>query len=89
MLTTFAVCSGSNWAITDRQELIDIVEVVYRGASKGRGLVISPKGKSHRFYSHQRRQMKEEGRTWTDTRIAVSFFVKHRLLDKATILACS
>ncbi|GAC93580.1 hypothetical protein PHSY_001145 [Pseudozyma hubeiensis SY62] len=32
-----------NWAITDRQELIDIVEVVYRGASKGRGLVISPK----------------------------------------------
>lgn len=36
---------SSNWAITDRQELIDIVEVVYRGASKGRGLVISPKGK--------------------------------------------
>ena len=39
----FGICS--NWAITDRQELIDIVEVVYRGASKGRGLIISPKGK--------------------------------------------
>ncbi|TKY85758.1 hypothetical protein EX895_005298 [Sporisorium graminicola] len=37
-----------NWAITDRQELIDIVEVVYRGASKGRGLVISPKDYSTR-----------------------------------------
>lgn len=43
-LILFRGCS--NWAISDRQELIDIVEVVYRGASKGRGLVISPKGKS-------------------------------------------
>lgn len=25
--------------------MIDIVETVYRGASKGRGLVVSPKGK--------------------------------------------
>lgn len=33
-----------NWAIENKQELIDICEVVYRGASKGRGLVISPKG---------------------------------------------
>jgi DIM1 family U5 snRNP protein len=31
------------WAITEKQELIDIVETVYRGARKGRGLVISPK----------------------------------------------
>ena len=30
--------------MTDKQELIDIVEVVYRGASKGRGLVVSPRG---------------------------------------------
>eukprot|EP00826_Nyctotherus_ovalis_P007670 TRINITY_DN1194_c0_g1_i18.p1 TRINITY_DN1194_c0_g1~~TRINITY_DN1194_c0_g1_i18.p1 ORF type:complete len:143 (+),score=22.94 TRINITY_DN1194_c0_g1_i18:125-553(+) len=32
-----------NWAVTDKQELIDIIEVVYRGARKGKGLVISPK----------------------------------------------
>ncbi|VDN56814.1 unnamed protein product [Dracunculus medinensis] len=29
-----------NWPITDGQELIDILETVYRGARKGRGLVI-------------------------------------------------
>lgn len=34
----------SNWAITDKQEMIDIIETVYRGASKGRGLVVAPKG---------------------------------------------
>jgi DIM1 family U5 snRNP protein len=28
----------------EKQELIDIIETVYRGASKGRGLVVSPKG---------------------------------------------
>ena len=27
-------------------QLIDIIETVYRGASKGRGLVVSPKGAS-------------------------------------------
>ena len=32
-----------NWAMTDKQEVIDIIETVYRGARKGRGLVISPK----------------------------------------------
>jgi hypothetical protein len=32
------------WAMEDKQELIDIIETVYRGASKGRGLVVSPKG---------------------------------------------
>lgn len=26
-----------NWALEDKQELIDIIETVYRGASKGRG----------------------------------------------------
>lgn len=31
-----------NWAIRDKQELIDIIEVVYRGAVKGKGIVISP-----------------------------------------------
>ena len=30
-------------------QLIDIIETVYRGASKGRGLVVSPKGMSLRL----------------------------------------
>lgn len=34
-----------NWAMNDKQEFIDIVETVYRGARKGRGLVVSPKGR--------------------------------------------
>ena len=38
-----------NWAITDRQEMIDIIECVYRGASKGKGLVISPKDYSTKY----------------------------------------
>lgn len=33
--------------MTDKQEMIDIIETVYRGASKGRGLVVAPKGKGH------------------------------------------
>ena len=36
--------SRRNWPMTDKQEMIDIIETVYRGASKGRGLVVSPKG---------------------------------------------
>ncbi|KAG7152673.1 Thioredoxin-like protein 4A like [Verticillium longisporum] len=28
-----------NWVLEDKQELIDIIETVYRGAKKGRGLV--------------------------------------------------
>lgn len=31
------------WAMENKQELIDILEVVYRGARKGKGLVVSPK----------------------------------------------
>merc|ERR1712113_386480 len=38
-----------NWAITDKQELIDIIETVYRGARKGRGLVVSPKDYSTKY----------------------------------------
>jgi DIM1 family U5 snRNP protein len=34
-----------NWVLEDKQELIDIIETIYKGAKKGRGLVISPKGK--------------------------------------------
>ena len=37
-----------NWVLEDKQELIDIVETVYRGAKKGRGLVVSPKDYSTR-----------------------------------------
>lgn len=33
----------------DKQELIDIIETIYRGAKKGRGLVISPKDYSTRY----------------------------------------
>lgn len=36
--------AARNWAITEKQEMIDIVETVFRGASKGRGLVVAPKG---------------------------------------------
>ncbi|ODQ66932.1 4A/4B type thioredoxin-like protein [Nadsonia fulvescens var. elongata DSM 6958] len=32
-----------NWVLEDRQEMIDIIEAIYRGARKGKGLVISPK----------------------------------------------
>jgi len=32
-----------NWAMTDKQEFIDIVETIYKGARKGKGLVIAPK----------------------------------------------
>jgi DIM1 family U5 snRNP protein len=39
-----------NWVLEDKQEMIDIIETVYRGAKKGRGLVVSPKG-MFLFYS--------------------------------------
>ncbi|KAF2121459.1 mitosis protein dim1 [Lophiotrema nucula] len=32
-----------NFKLNDKQDLIDIVETVYRGAKKGVGLVVSPK----------------------------------------------
>ncbi|BGO90428.1 hypothetical protein NBRC10512_004087 [Rhodotorula toruloides] len=38
-----------NWGVADQQELIDIIETVYRGASKGRGLVVSPRDYSTRL----------------------------------------
>lgn len=31
-----------NFVIQDKQELIDVIETVFRGANKGKGLVISP-----------------------------------------------
>lgn len=38
-----------NWALADKSELIDIIEIVYRGARKGRGLVVSPKDYSTKY----------------------------------------
>lgn len=38
-----------NWVLDDKQELIDIIETIYRGAKKGRGLVVSPKDYSTRY----------------------------------------
>nr|KJB72451.1 hypothetical protein B456_011G179300 [Gossypium raimondii] len=38
-----------NWALKDKQELIDIIETVYRGVKKGRGLVITPKDYSTKY----------------------------------------
>jgi U5 snRNP protein, DIM1 family len=38
-----------NWALEDKQEMIDVIEEVYRGAKKGRGLVISPKDYSTKY----------------------------------------
>ncbi|KAF2682127.1 thioredoxin-like protein-like protein 4A [Lentithecium fluviatile CBS 122367] len=38
-----------NFALGDKQELIDIIEAVYRGASKGKGLVVSPKDYSTKW----------------------------------------
>mmetsp|Transcript_15515 Transcript_15515/g.30634 ORF Transcript_15515/g.30634 Transcript_15515/m.30634 type:complete len:143 (-) Transcript_15515:67-495(-) len=38
-----------NWPMTDKNEFIDIVETVYRGARKGRGLVVSPKDYSTKY----------------------------------------
>lgn len=37
------------WAITDKQEMIDIIEVIYRGAKKGKGLVTAPKDYSTKY----------------------------------------
>jgi hypothetical protein len=38
-----------NWAMQDKQEFIDIIETIYRGARKGRGLVVSPKDYSTKY----------------------------------------
>ena len=38
-----------NWPFNNKQELIDIFETIYRGAKKGRGLVISSKDYSTKY----------------------------------------
>ena len=37
-----------NWVLREPQDLIDIAEVIYRGARKGKGLVVAPKDYSLR-----------------------------------------
>ncbi|QPG76979.1 U4/U6-U5 snRNP complex subunit dib1 [Brettanomyces nanus] len=36
-----------NFVLSNKQELIDIIETIYRGAIKGKGLVIAPKDYSY------------------------------------------
>ena len=38
-----------NWPLSEKQEIIDIIEMVYRGARKGLGLVVSPKDYSTKY----------------------------------------
>ena len=38
-----------NWPLRDKQELIDICEVIYKGARKGKGLVVAAKDYSTRY----------------------------------------
>lgn len=38
-----------NWPMDEKQEFMDIVETVYKGAKKGRGLVVSPKDYSTKY----------------------------------------
>lgn len=52
-----------NWVLEDKQELIDIIETIYRGAKKGRGLVVSPKGEWYSFaFAWLRRGLCGDGR---------------------------
>lgn len=36
-----------NFPLSDKQELIDIIETIYRGARMGKGIVVSPKDYSN------------------------------------------
>jgi DIM1 family U5 snRNP protein len=38
-----------NWAMEDKQDMIDIIETIYRGARKGKGIVNAPKDYSTRY----------------------------------------
>ena len=38
-----------NFPIADKQDLIDIMEVAYKAASKGKGLAVSPKDYSTKW----------------------------------------
>lgn len=38
-----------NWIISDPEDLILIIETIYKGASKGKSLIISPISKKFKF----------------------------------------
>ncbi|CAK7354302.1 unnamed protein product [Dovyalis caffra] len=57
-----------NWALKDKQEFIDIVETVYRGARKGRGLVIAPKDYSTKENSINRSYGRGMKPIWIEVR---------------------
>lgn len=42
-------CPYSCSVLRCQQEMIDIIETVYRGAKKGRGMVVSPKDYSTKY----------------------------------------
>ncbi|KAL8965872.1 MAG: hypothetical protein Q9183_003645, partial [Haloplaca sp. 2 TL-2023] len=50
-----------NWVLEDKQELIDIMETIYRGAKKGRGLVVSPKDYSTRYRGERSKRLERTG----------------------------
>ncbi len=57
-----------NWVLEDKQELIDIIETIYRGAKKGRGLVVSPKGTlPNLIFSLPKAVVLAISRPWTDS----------------------
>lgn len=78
-----------NWVLEDKQELIDIIETIYRGAKKGRGLVVSPKGEFFASFSIaclvRGREAERGALTRNISRNANKFFY-HRLLDPIQIL---
>jgi DIM1 family U5 snRNP protein len=38
-----------SWPLKDKQELIDVCEVIFKGARKGKGLVVAPKDYSTKY----------------------------------------
>ena len=51
IMVDLGTCNNNkiNWALKDKEEFIAIVETVYKGAKKGRGLVVSPKDYSTKY----------------------------------------
>ncbi|KAK0786499.1 Thioredoxin-like 4A [Friedmanniomyces endolithicus] len=50
-----------NWVLEDKQELIDIVETIYKGAKKGRGLVRVHNGRSSTLSMIKERWLRQGG----------------------------